>query len=77
MSNFPCVYNICKDYIGFIGDLSQAGFHKLGKITPEVDSLVEHLRDALDDVGPNGKVIHIAHSQGAIVSCRQWPLLFV
>eukprot|EP00815_Leptocylindrus_aporus_P003114 CAMPEP_0116050954 /NCGR_PEP_ID=MMETSP0322-20121206/689_1 /TAXON_ID=163516 /ORGANISM="Leptocylindrus danicus var. apora, Strain B651" /LENGTH=260 /DNA_ID=CAMNT_0003533605 /DNA_START=249 /DNA_END=1027 /DNA_ORIENTATION=+ len=57
-----------KDYIGFIGDLSQAGFHKLGKITPEVDSLVEHLRDALDDVGPNGKVIHIAHSQGAIIT---------
>lgn len=56
------------DYIGFLGDLSQAGFQKLGKITQEVETLVDHLRNALKVVGKNGKVVHIAHSQGAIVS---------
>ena len=56
------------DYMGFLGDLSQAGFQKLGRITQEVDALVEHLRKALDFVGKKGKVVHIAHSQGAIVS---------
>jgi len=28
------------DYVGFIGDLTQAGTHKLGRITSEVDTLV-------------------------------------
>lgn len=28
------------DYRGFIGDLTQAGTHKLGRITSEVDALV-------------------------------------
>lgn len=28
------------DYVGYIGDLSQAGAQKLGKITSEVDELV-------------------------------------
>jgi hypothetical protein len=56
------------DYIGFVKDGIQAGTHKMGAITPEVDSLVEHLRDALAEVGKNGRVIHIAHSQGSVIT---------
>lgn len=56
------------DYVGFLGDLTQAGYHKLGKITQEVDTLVEHLRSAIKSVGKDGKVVHIAHSQGALIT---------
>jgi hypothetical protein len=38
------------------------------RIEKEVESLVEHLREAISDVGPDGCVIHIAHSQGAIIT---------
>jgi len=56
------------DYVGFLGDLTQAGTQKLGRITAEVDELVKHLREAIQEIGPNGKVIHIAHSQGALIT---------
>jgi hypothetical protein len=57
-----------EDLKGYLTDLSQAGQQKLGMITEEVDSLVEHLQDALKAVGKNGIVIHIAHSQGALIT---------
>ena len=56
------------DYIGFVKDGIQASTHQLGRITPEVDSLVDHLRDALSQVGKSGRVIHIAHSQGSVIT---------
>jgi hypothetical protein len=46
-------------------DLSQ---HLIWRIENEVESLVEHLREAISAVGPHGCVIHIAHSSGAIVT---------
>eukprot|EP00591_Stephanopyxis_turris_P000322 CAMPEP_0195523868 /NCGR_PEP_ID=MMETSP0794_2-20130614/23339_1 /TAXON_ID=515487 /ORGANISM="Stephanopyxis turris, Strain CCMP 815" /LENGTH=171 /DNA_ID=CAMNT_0040653957 /DNA_START=61 /DNA_END=573 /DNA_ORIENTATION=- len=56
------------DYFGYIGDLTQAGTQKLGRITAEVNELVGHLREAVKSVKPNGRVIHIAHSQGALIT---------
>jgi hypothetical protein len=56
------------DYIGFVKDGIQASGHQMGRVTKEVDTLVEHLRDALVDVGKYGKVIHIAHSQGSVIT---------
>ncbi|KAL7436803.1 hypothetical protein ACHAXM_005761 [Skeletonema potamos] len=56
------------DYLGFVKDGIQASTHVMGRLTPEVDSLVEHLRDALAQVGKNGRVIHIAHSQGSVIT---------
>jgi hypothetical protein len=46
-------------------DVSQ---HLIWRIEKEVESLVEHLREAIAAVGPHGSVIHIAHSQGAIIT---------
>ena len=31
------------DYVGYIGDLTQAGAQKLGRITAEVNSLVKYV----------------------------------
>jgi hypothetical protein len=56
------------DYIGFFKDGIQASTHQMGRITPEVDSLVDHLRTALAEVGKSGRVIHIAHSQGSVIT---------
>jgi hypothetical protein len=56
------------DALGYAVDLTQAGTQKLGRITAEVNELVEHLRDAVKQVGKRGKVIHIAHSQGALIT---------
>jgi hypothetical protein len=56
------------DYIGFVKDGIQASGHQMGRVTKEVDTLVDHLRDALDEVGRSGKVIHIAHSQGSVIT---------
>jgi hypothetical protein len=57
-----------EDLKGYLTDLSQAGQQKLGLITEEVDSLVKHLQDAVKYVGKYGVVIHIAHSQGALIT---------
>jgi hypothetical protein len=57
-----------EDMVGFLGDLSQAGSQLMGRITEEVDSLVRHLREAIAMVGPHGCVVHIAHSQGALIT---------
>jgi len=56
------------DYIGFIADGIQASTHQMGRLTREVDSLVSHLRDALAQVGKSGRVIHLAHSQGSVIT---------
>lgn len=56
------------DYIGFVKDGFQASTHQMGRTTPEVDSLVDHLRLALAEVGKSGRVIHIAHSQGSVIT---------
>lgn len=56
------------DYIGFVKDGIQASTHQMGRITPEVENLVEHLRDAISKVGRSGRVIHIAHSQGSVIT---------
>jgi hypothetical protein len=73
-----------KDTRGYFSDLTQAGQQKyLGRITAEVNGLVEHLRAAVRSVGGtedttttttkkssnSGIVVHIAHSQGALVTC--------
>jgi hypothetical protein len=62
------------DVAGYYKDLTQAGTQKLGRITREVNGLVQHLREALDSVGKRGRVIHVAHSQGALLTylaCKQ------
>ena len=56
------------DMMGYLGDLTQAGTQKLGRFTTEVDGLVRHLREALVAVGERGRVVHIAHSQGALIT---------
>lgn len=56
------------DTFGYIGDLTQCTSQKLGKITSEVNQLVTHLSDAVQKVGLTGRVIHIAHSQGALIT---------
>lgn len=56
------------DTKGYIGDLTQATTQKFGKCTTEVDELVRHLKEAIKKVGPKGRVIHIAHSQGALIT---------
>mmetsp|Transcript_27338 Transcript_27338/g.60374 ORF Transcript_27338/g.60374 Transcript_27338/m.60374 type:complete len:465 (-) Transcript_27338:1545-2939(-) len=62
-----------QDTRGYFSDLTQAGQQKyLGRITSEVNGLVEHLRKAVRSVEgrrKNGIVVHIAHSQGALVTC--------
>lgn len=57
-----------EDMRGYVADLTQAGTQKLGRITSEVNELVKHLREAISQVGKKGKVVHIAHSQGALVT---------
>jgi hypothetical protein len=64
----PTAMSSESDYIGFVKDGIQASTHQMGRITPEVDNLVEHLRDALTKVGKSGRVIHIAHSQGSVIT---------
>jgi hypothetical protein len=57
-----------EDVKGYIFDLTQAGQQKLGVSTAEVDNLVKHLKESVATVGKNGCVIHIAHSQGALIT---------
>jgi hypothetical protein len=57
-----------EDMKGYLFDLTQAGQQKLGVITAEVNTLVKHLKESVAAVGTNGCVIHIAHSQGALIT---------
>ncbi len=56
------------DTLGRIGDLTQCTTQKLGKNSAEVHELVTHLKNAIKRVGSKGMVIHIAHSQGALIT---------
>jgi hypothetical protein len=56
------------DYIGFMKDAFEARTNQLGRVTPEVDLLVSHIRNALQYVGKSGRVIHISHSQGSVIT---------
>ena len=71
----PTSQSHIEDIIGLFGDLTQAGTQKLGRITDEVNALVSHLRQALVMVGKKGCVIHIAHSQGALITYLASKLL--
>jgi hypothetical protein len=64
----PTAMNDEDDLLGYVNDLTQAGTQKFGRITEEVDVLVQHLREAVAAVGKHGRVIHIAHSQGALLT---------
>ena len=57
-----------EDMLGYVGDLAQAAAQLVGRITAEVDSLAQHLRDAVTSVGPRGCVVIVAHSQGALIT---------
>eukprot|EP00536_Pseudo-nitzschia_multiseries_P014266 jgi/Psemu1/310764/fgenesh1_kg.679_\ len=60
-----------QDTRGYFSDLTQAGQQKyLGRITDEVNGLVKHLREAVRSIEgkQGGTVVHIAHSQGALVT---------
>jgi len=57
-----------EDMRGYLSDLTQAGQQKLGRITAEVDTLVKHLKESVSAVGKRGCVVHIAHSQGALIT---------
>lgn len=56
------------DLKGYWKDLTQASQQKLGRITAEVDNLVKHLKESVAAVGKRGCVVHIAHSQGALIT---------
>jgi len=56
------------DTLGYIKDLSQATTQKFGKITEEVSNLVSHLSTEVSKIGSKGRVVHIAHSQGALIT---------
>jgi hypothetical protein len=57
-----------EDLYGYVSDLTQAGTQKLGMITSEVNALVQFLKEAVAAVGQRGVVVHIAHSQGALIT---------
>jgi hypothetical protein len=56
------------DWRGYLGDLTQATTQKLGIMTAEVQALTKHLRKAILKIGKRGVVVHIAHSQGALIT---------
>lgn len=57
-----------EDTYGYLSDLTQAGTQKLGVVTAEVNELVQFLRESVAAVGRRGVVVHIAHSQGALIT---------
>jgi len=64
------------DIRGYGADIFQASTQLAGRITHEVNELVAHLQQALYAVGSRGVVVHIAHSQGALITylaLKQFP----
>lgn len=57
-----------EDWKGYLGDLTQATTQKMGMVTAEVKTLTQHLRETIKQVGRRGIVVHIAHSQGALIT---------
>ena len=66
------VHYVCNETAGFWNDLAQAGMQKIaGRVTPEVKALAIHFKKLIHDLGgvdSGGKIIHLAHSQGAIIT---------
>ena len=59
---------------GALSDLSQAALQKVFSAdTEEVRQLAKHLSTHLDAMGGDGLLVHIAHSQGALITslCRR------
>lgn len=57
------------DAMGYVRDLTQCTRQKVGgKVTGEVIKLREHLRRLIKQTGRHGKVVHLAHSQGALIT---------
>ena len=56
------------DAIGYVKDLTQATTQLFGRITAEVNDLVEHLRSLCSQTGDHGKVLHLCHSQGVLIT---------
>ena len=64
----PC-YALWNKTAGAWADLSQATRQKLfAAETEEVLQLAQHLSQQLEAVGSNGVVVHVAHSQGALIT---------
>lgn len=57
-----------EDTYGYLSDLTQAGTQKLGVVTAEVNTLAQFLKESVAAVGRKGVVVHIAHSQGALIT---------
>lgn len=55
---------------GFINDIMECIGQILNIRTNSVDKLVDNLREALQQVGPDGQIHHFAHSQGGLVTYR-------
>mmetsp|Transcript_12012 Transcript_12012/g.17607 ORF Transcript_12012/g.17607 Transcript_12012/m.17607 type:complete len:332 (+) Transcript_12012:155-1150(+) len=64
----PSAMKNTEDTFGYAADLTQATTQKFGRITDEVNALVKHLKEAVLQVGKKGVVVHIAHSQGALLT---------
>ncbi|CAM9292842.1 unnamed protein product [Chrysoparadoxa australica] len=54
----------------FVGDLTQAGYNLFRR--PDTNAvavgLASHLKEAIRDAGPRGRVLHLAHSGGALLT---------
>ncbi|CAM9283951.1 unnamed protein product, partial [Phaeothamnion confervicola] len=54
----------------WLADASRAGYHLMRRPADDevVRGLAGHLQQALADVGPRGRVLHLAHSGGALLT---------
>lgn len=57
-----------RDAVGYVKDLTQATTQLFGRITAEVNDLVSHLRFLCKNTGEHGKVLHLCHSQGVLIT---------
>ena len=64
----PTSMSSVTDNMGYVKDLSQCTTQYLGKITSEVTELASHLKSLCTTIGSRGRVVHIAHSQGALIT---------
>ncbi|GMI06723.1 hypothetical protein TrVE_jg8095 [Triparma verrucosa] len=64
----PTAMSKPSDAIGYVKDLTQATTQLFGRITAEVNDLVEHLRSLCSQTGDHGKVLHLCHSQGVLIT---------
>jgi hypothetical protein len=52
----------------WLTDATKAGYHFVVKDLRAAESLANHLRSILEENAPNGRVLHIAHSAGSILT---------